>query len=124
MTVTDQRDADDQIADALWWLRGFAAAIPADDRGIPELLCRNLLEIRRWLNKLSEGRTRLLGTHERAFALVLTEYEFEVLVDGITREASEDADVLAAQALKSKILTQLRAEQQAFTASRDKELPF
>lgn len=84
----------------------------------------SLRQVRIWLDSLSEGRVRLLGTHERAFAVVLTEHEFEVLCDGIPREVSEDPDVLAVQTMRTKIITQLRAEQRAFANERNKEVPF
>jgi len=71
------QDARDKIADALWWMRGFAACstsiLHAD-------LADKLSEVNGYLLDVQRGRVRRLGDET---AVVMTFAEFERLVDAV-----------------------------------------
>lgn len=124
--IKDHQQADEQLADALWWLRGFAAAQPADDRATPLHMADSLREVRVWLRRLSEGLTRLIGTDDRSFAIALTEAEFEQLWDAARAPDDESGAAERRETVERlrPILTKFTEERRAFADARTKELPF
>lgn len=121
--IRDQQTADDRIADALWFLKGFAAAANSDSAETAGDLARALNEVRQWINAISSGDLRLIGTDERNFYIVLAEHEYEKLIDGL-RSGVGAEDHAIAVALNSRIVEQFRAEQKAFVNRRVGEVPF
>lgn len=109
--------ADSRLADAIWWFKGFAVATQRRcamdcDQDPTEGLGESLRSVRNWIDRLSRGSTRLIGTNERTYAIALTEQEFEVLFDGIRSEGNL-AEVGHARALAGKILAEFQAEVKA-----------
>lgn len=115
-------NADDQLADALWWLKGFAAAQPIDDRGETLAMAESLRLIRDWLDRLSQGFDRLLGQNEHTFACVLTEHEIEVIIDGLRSDVGEDRKIGLEKALA--IYKHFDVERRKLLNSRNSEVPF
>ena len=122
--IRDHEQADRALADALWWLKGFAAAAPNEHASNTAAgMAESLRDIRQWLGNLSLGDRRLLGTNERCFAVVLTEHEFEVLVDGLRSDANSNDHAQAAN-YAAKITNQLTEERKRFNDDRNPEVPF
>lgn len=122
--IRDHEQADSALADALWWLKGFAAAAPNEHASDTAAgMADSLREIRQWLGSLSLGDKRLLGTNERCFAVVLTEHEYEVLVDGLRSDRSSEDHAQAAN-YAAKITNQLNEERKRFVDDRNPEVPF
>lgn len=86
-------DADNALADALWWLRGFEAATTSDHDDTVRRLWTGLRAIRVWLNEAATGDHRLLGTTDRHRAVVITEAEFERMHDGLRGLTNEDREL-------------------------------
>lgn len=84
MIVRDIEHARDMLADALWWLKGFAAAATSDHDDIVYGLSEGLREVRVWLESLQSGHVRRLGDER---AIVLTYPEVETLLDGLREHA-------------------------------------
>jgi hypothetical protein len=104
---------DAALADALWWFRGFNAAHAAlQVSGSPftgaEGLDHHLREVRDWLKALSAGKRRVLGMTDRERAIVLTEAEFERVLDGY--RAITAADVNIGKSTIESIFAEVRAE--------------
>lgn len=114
--------ADALLADAIWWFKGFRAAQSADAGDPTDDLGNSLRRVREWLNRLPLGLNRLLGTDERSFACVITEYELEVIIDGLRGNTNEDRDLALAKA--REIYTQFAAECKEVTARFKVEVPF
>lgn len=121
--IRDHEQADSALADALWWLKGFAAARPEDHECTAADLADKLRDTRQWLGHLSLGDKRLLGTNERCFAVVLTEHEYEVLVDGLRSDRSSEDHAQAAN-YAAKITNQLNEERKRFVDDSNPEVPF
>ena len=85
-------DADNALADVLWWLRGFEAATTSDHDDTVHDLWTGLRNIRNWLSEMARGGHRLLGLSENARAIVITEAEFEAILDGLQRNTEEDRE--------------------------------
>ncbi|WP_334656964.1 hypothetical protein [Sphingomonas panaciterrae] len=105
---------DAALADALWWFRGFNAAHAALQAtgGAAftgaEGLDHHLREVRGWLKELSTGKRRVLGMSERERAIVLTEAEFERVLDGL--RSTNAVDVNAGRATVEAVFAEVRAE--------------
>lgn len=122
--IRDHEQADNALADALWWLKGFAAAAPNEHASNTAAgMAESLRDIRQWLGSLSLGDKRLLGTNERCFAVAMTEHEYEVLVDCLRPEA-RDTDFARAIECAAKITNQLNEERKRFVDDRNPEVPF
>ncbi|MBB4859674.1 hypothetical protein HNO88_003003 [Novosphingobium chloroacetimidivorans] len=100
-------DADNALADALWWFRGFRAAQPTEASDATFDMQSKLLDARNWLKRLAEGKRRVLGLGEPEQGIVITYAEFERLYDGL-RHGIEDREVGVATA--KQILEEYRAE--------------
>jgi hypothetical protein len=125
LSVINPTTADNSLADVIWWLKGFAAAQPAEERnlrGEVAAMQENLRRVREWLDRLPVGLTRVLGRDQHTFACVLTEHELEVIIDGLRSNTNEDRD----QALEKvrAIHKQFSNECREMTARRDPEAPF
>ncbi len=92
--------ADNTLADAIWWFRGHSAAQPVDAYDRTYDLAGALLTARNWLKRLSLGRTRMVGLSERHLGMVLAEYEAEVIYDGLRAGADAEERENARKALK------------------------
>jgi len=110
--------ADNALADALWWFRGFKAAQSPDASDATFDMQAKLLETRNWLKRLAEGKSRVLGIGEPEQAVVITYAELERLFDGL-RGGIADREVGIATA--KQILTEYQAEHRA---ARKSEVPF
>lgn len=120
--IRDQQTAEDRIADALWFLKGFAAAASNEGADTALELANGLREIRRWIHAISSGDLRLIGTDERNFCIVLAEHEYEKLVDGVR---SKDArDIAIATELSKQITQRVQVEQEEFRNRHSPEVPF
>ena len=99
--------ADNALAEAIWWLKGFRAAHPDSDPtcGMED----GLRAARDWLSGLAHGRTRLLGLSDHAQGLALTEHEFEVMYDGL-RATADDAEREQAIKVIKNVLDAMGAE--------------
>lgn len=117
--IRNHENADSRIADAIWWMHGFAAAKPKKAGKLAEL-AEGLSEIRNWLLRFTQGRSRLLGTDERQLAVVMTEAEFERLFDGLRVKACRE-DIDDARATVTAILNEFRHERKSVF---DPEAPF
>ena len=120
--MSDPTTADDRLADAIWWFKGFAAAHPAEERGEVAAMAENLRHIRLWLGSLEIGDRRLLGQNEFTFACVLTECELEVIIDGL--RSTDGPSMLAALEKTQAIYKQFDGERRALLNSRNLEIPF
>lgn len=122
--IRDHEQADSALADALWWLKGFAAAAPNEHASNTAAgMAESLRDIRQWLGSLSLGDKRLLGTNERCFAVVLTEHEYEVLIAALRSERSSEERADAAH-YAAKITNQLNEERKRFVDDGNPEVPF
>lgn len=120
--IRDQITADDRIADALWFLKGFAAASNSGSSATAADLADKLNQVRRWINAISSGELRLLGTDERNFYIVLAEHEYEKLFDGVMGADQRDREI-GKEVLKL-IHPQIDAERRAFANRNSIEVPF
>ncbi|MBK6800321.1 MAG: hypothetical protein IPG83_02220 [Novosphingobium sp.] len=118
--IRDQVTADDRIADALWFLKGFAAASSNDSAVIAADLSDKLNQVRKWITAISSGELRLIGTDERNFYIVLAEQEYEKLVDGV--RSIDAADKAIGMDVHQSIHPQIDAERRAF--AKRCEVPF
>lgn len=75
--------ADNLLSDALCWFRGFAAACRSDDSDPTMHLHASLMSVREWLAKVSKGEVRSVGYSSAVAACVLTEVEFDRLIDAL-----------------------------------------
>jgi len=116
-------NADNALADALWWLRGFAAALPEDQRGTVAGMANRLLETRRWLLDLAEGDARMIGTDENTIAFAIREVEFEHALDAL-RHPSTDAERQTAANMLSAAYEIVKRERSAAAAAKSKDIPF
>lgn len=118
--IRDIEQAHAALADAIWWLKGFAAARPSDvDEGAGEHrhMEARLQDVRNWLHSLTTGSFRRLGDER---AIVLTYGEFERLVDA-SRPGSTRADIeLAGETVR----TVLDAYRDEAMRSRNLDIPF
>lgn len=113
--------ADEQIADAIWWFKGFRAAMKLEDRDETDGLAENLRRLRDWLGGLPYGFTRLVGTADCALGCVLTEAEFEQVFDAL-RGTDEEREV--GLATMRRVLDQFSNERRDLANARNKEIPF
>ena len=85
--MRDMQEARDKVADALWWMRGFAASsssvVHAD-------LADKLTEVNSYLQKVQNGQVRRLGDET---AVVMTFAEFERLVDAVRVPRPEEIKI-------------------------------
>ena len=120
-TVKTAERAHGVIADMVWWLKGFAAARPPsidEGDGAHLKLRDDLGEVRQWLARIEQGKTRRIGDEQ---AIVLTYAEFEVIYDGLRREVGLE-ERLAARDVVVKVLKEYQREQ--IDARTCNELPF
>ncbi|QTH19750.1 hypothetical protein HRJ34_15385 [Rhizorhabdus wittichii] len=118
--IRDIEQAHAALADAIWWLKGFAAARPASiDEGAGEhrQMEARLQDVRNWLHSLTTGSFRRLGDEK---AIVMTYAEFERFVDAARPAATWDDLKLASDTAK----TILDAYRDEATRSRGLEIPF
>ena len=120
--MIDPTTADNALADVLWWLKGFAAAHPPEERGEVAAMAENLRQIRQWLGSLEIGDKCLLGQNEFTFACVLTEHELEVIIDGL--RSTDGPSMLAALEKTQAIYKQFDGERRALLNGRNPEIPF
>lgn len=120
--IRDQQTADDRIADALWFLKGFAAAANSESSYTALDLANALREVRNWINAISSGDLRLIGTDERNFYIVLAEHEYEKLVDGVRSKGGPEVGI--ATAIFRQITARVRVEQEELRRRHSPEVPF
>lgn len=121
--IRNQYEADNALADALWWLKGYAAAASGEAQDDAQAMAEKLSDARRWLNDLTDGSKRMLGINERQLAIALTENEYEVIVDGL-HDKENSGERLQALEITKPITAQLREERLSLIASQSGEVPF
>ena len=121
--MIDPTTADNALADVLWWLKGFAAANPPEERGEVAAMAENLRQIRQWLGSLEIGDKRLLGQNEHTFACVVTENELEVIIEGLHVQAPGSDRERSLEKARA-IYQQFFGERRALLNSRNPEVPF
>jgi len=109
-------DVDAALADAIWWFKGYVAASNAD---VTEGLVGRLRRGRQWIERLSFGDSRLIGTSEHQQAFAITEREFEQVMDAL-HPRSTKADREIAEAMLRRVHSKVIGERSA----RDPEVPF
>ena len=117
--IRDIEGARDALADAIWWLKGFAAARPASiDEGSGEhvSLENKISEVRAFLASINRASIRRLGEET---AIVLTFAEFERLVDAV--RVPRPAEMQAAINTVEAVLAEYRMEEQS---ARNLDAPF
>jgi len=111
--------ANEALADAVWWFKGFAAARPpAMDEGSGEHIAleSKLQEVRHFLNSINRASIRRLGEET---AIVLTFAEFERLVDAV--RVPRPAEIQSAINTVEAVLAEYRVEE---SSARDLDAPF
>lgn len=117
--IRDHEKADAALADARWWLSGFEAAAVSGVDEVAHRLWRGLQDVRQWIVDLSTGERRILGLNDRQRAVVLTEAEFECLVDAI--KVPEERERQRAEALIEQVFREMQAE---LSELNQTDLPF
>ena len=120
--ITDQVMASDRLADALWFLRGFAASKGDEHGEIAKDLSNQLISVRCWLNDIGNGAVRLLGEDESEFRVVLGEGEYERLVEAINSPQAEEIEI--AKSIIRQISPRFDEERKNFLNRKNREFPF
>lgn len=123
MADVTHEQADNALADALWWFRGHSAARPMDERDQTYDLGEKLLNVRNWLKDLATGDRRMIGLHERHLGIVLTEGEFETVFDALRYPTDTPTPE------REQIVAKMRRAYDRFATERsalnaDPEIPF
>ena len=114
---------DNALADAVWWFKGHAAALPPGERGELINLSRKLTNVRNWLCSLAEGDARMIGTDENTIAFAIREVEFEHALDALRHPSTEAERQTAANMLSAAYET-VKRERSAAAAAKSKDVPF
>lgn len=117
--IRDIESADAALADAIWWLKGFAAARPASvDEGSGEHLSleSKVREVRAFLNSVNRASIRRMGEET---AVVLSFAEFERLVDAV--RVPRPKEIKDAIETVEKVLAEYRMEEHS---ARNLDAPF
>lgn len=123
MTISNHKEADDRIADALWFFKGMAVNAREESASTVSDLSRAMRDVRQWLDRFTDGSQRLLGTNDREFAIVLTEGEFDLIRDGLLSSERTDRRQKA-KATIERIAHQYADEARWFAQGQDPEAPF
>ena len=118
--IRDIEQAHAALADAIWWLKGFAAARPPSiDEGSGDhvVMENRLQEVRNWLHSLAQGSFRRIGDEK---AIVMTYAEFERFIDAARPQATWEDLNLAAETGR----TILAAYRDEAARSRNLDIPF
>lgn len=116
--IKDVEQAHAALADALWWLRGFASAAP--DNPETRDMAEGLRQVREYLDRIKGGWVRRIGDEQ---AVVITYAEFERLYDALAHPAASEADKPAAVEALKAIMHAYQAESAA-ARKRSDEIPF
>lgn len=104
---------DSILADAIWWFHGFQAANKGSDGTDPTRdLGVQLTAVRADINRLGDGRSRLIGSDDRNLAIAIREAEFEAIFDAF-RESADAEDVKTGFDTLKRILAEFSAERKA-----------
>lgn len=99
--------ARDVLADALWWLKGFAAA---KQDTTAESLADGLSELRMWVASMEVGSVCRLGEET---GIVLRFCDFEKFIDAIRIRPDGKEEHLAALEVIDRVMAQYRSEERA-----------
>ena len=118
----DGQQAIDKIADAFWWLRGFASARPDDNGAVDAMEAAQTAQ--RWLRRLLNGDGIVVRADERpadkqGYRIVISEAQFVRLYDGL--RSNDVGNVADALACADDILERTQRE---LAAIRDPKFPF
>jgi hypothetical protein len=122
MTVKNIKDADDALADAHWWMKGFIAAQPlSEPNNVAIDLSRNIRNVRDFLIDLNAGRIRRLGDET---AIVLTFREWEQIGDFlmIKPDSIEERDI--ASAVFKNVHEEYRQQEEFYRLYQRPDAPF
>lgn len=121
--IRDIEAARDALADALWWMKGFAAA-QTDQTSMGAIEARDMEnkigDVRRFLNEVNHATIRRMGEET---AIVLSFSEFERLVDAVRVPRLAETNI----AIKTieNVLAEYRAEEKRHReAQRNPNIPF
>ena len=121
MKIGAVKDADNALADMVWWIKGFCAARPpsVDESDGAHLTLRDQLgEVRRWLGKVERAEVRRLGEET---AIVLRFGEFEQIYDALAHPSGTLEDRLMARHMVKAILAEYQRED---ASARNPDVPF
>ena len=111
--------AQDALADALWWLKGFAAG--QEDGTEARDLSDKLRLVREYLDNIAEGWVRRIGDER---AVVVTYAEFERLIDAFPRSLQLDEEQEAGRATVRAVLAKYQLEAREARDRANPEIPF
>jgi hypothetical protein len=119
------------LADAIWWFKGFSAGTDSPSDSCQAAgLAEQLRQVREWLERIEEGKARLLVDSEtrrprwREGGIVAMSYaDFERILDGLKGNPSEQDRALALETM-AKILAEWNAEDEAISRERNDDIPF
>lgn len=102
--INVMQEALDRLADALWWMRGYAAA--KENGGTEAALVDKLAAVHTYLRRVEHGEVRRLGEET---AVVMTFAEFERLVDAV--RVPREPEISAAAETIERVLAAYRDEE-------------
>jgi hypothetical protein len=116
------KDADDALADAHWWMKGFIAAKSmTEPNQVAITLDSNLQNVRNFLLDLNAGRIRRLGDET---AIVLTFHEWEQIGDALLQKPDSILEREIASGVFKKVHDQYREQEKFFRQSQRGDAPF
>lgn len=122
MSVKNIKDADDALADAHWWMKGFIAAQSSlHPNQIAITLDRKLQNVRNFLLDVGAGRVRRLGDET---AIVLTFHEWEQIGDALMQKPDSIREREIASAVFKKVHEEYRQQEDDFRQSQRPDAPF
>ena len=122
MTVKNIKDADDALADAHWWMKGFIAAkSPSEPNQVAITLDQKLQNVRNFLSEVNAGRIRRLGDET---AIVLTFHEWEQIGDSLMIKPDSIGEREIASAVFKKVHQEYRQQEEHFQQSQRPDAPF
>lgn len=126
MRAADIKQADDRLADAYWWLKGFAESRQSvcgmeGPLGESNDLALKIMAVRNFLSDVELGRIRRLGEET---AIVLTFPEWERICDFLLIKPTDDHELKIAISTARTIQDEYRAQERDWRDSRNPEIPF
>lgn len=120
------KEADDYLADAYWWLKGFAEARPTvcgmdAGTGESESLSRKIGDVRVFLVRVNEGRIRRLGDET---AIVLSFAEWERICDFLLIKPDDRREQEIATNTARTVHDEYREQEKHWRESQRPDAPF
>ena len=122
MSIKNIKDADDALADAHWWMKGFIAAQSlSEPNQVAITLDRNLQNVRNFLADVDAGRIRRLGDET---AIVLTFHEWDQIGDALMQKPDSIREREMASAVFKKVHQEYCQQEEHFRQSQRPDAPF